>query len=195
MNHCTCKNCVIRPFDEEVVENEAVEAEVGDDLLTAHEQVWEESEEIGVDEGLTKLETSIKGFENNLNAVRTPLQCFKFAFPMNRLQTYVEETNAYISTLPAEQRFQSHITAQDLLKYFAIRLYHCLDAPTVAIKDCWAVDPDEYSFERAPNYGSLFNMSRNKFQFITSVFRITRFNDKDLELVRIYYLFCENFIG
>jgi len=144
---------------------------------------WADSGEIVEDTCQSSYNTKINWSNNISVSIQEPIDCFFTAFSMLNLQKYVAATNQHIQSLSAEDREFDTITDYDILKYFAIRLYHCIECPNRPIHDCFNIFQDPLSFEKPLKFGELFEMPRTKFAYINKVFRVATYNDVELEEV------------
>ena len=153
-----------------------------------HGQVWISHGEIISDVGNPPHHPHII-WGHRSDEVRSPLQCFKLAFPMDKLAGYITATNDFASTIrdpDTQKSSEVEIKEADLFKYFAVRLVHSLEGTSTPISECWKLNPIPNSLAEPRGYRQRFKMSKNRFNFITRAFRVFNFNDESLSEVSYF---------
>lgn len=147
-----------------------------DPLLSPHGQVWEDIGEVAVDVGLSNRRARLL-WPGNLHRLydamplRSELEYFKLMFPMSIVDTMLNHTNELLTNLG-----KSVTTAEEMFKYFGIRLNMTLEKTGCQINDFWMTDPMPGSTFVPPNYGK-FGMTRHRFQMLSRCMRFTTFDD------------------
>lgn len=153
-------------------------------LLRPHGHVWEDSGEVTIDVGLSNRRTRLLWPANaNLHFeaihVRKELEYFKLMFPMSVVQIMLNHTNEQLNHFN-----KSTTTAQEMFKYFGLRLNMTLDKTGCGIVNFWDTVQEEGSTFVPPNYGR-FGMSRHRFQVLSHCMRFADFDEGVISEVRL----------
>lgn len=153
-------------------------------LLRPHGHVWEDAGEVTIDVGLSNRRTRLLWPANaNLHFealhVRKELEYFKLMFPMSVMQTMLDHTNEQLNHLK-----KSSTTAQEMFKYFGLRLNMTLDKTGCAIVNFWDTVQEEGSTFVPPNYGR-FGMTRHRFQALSHCMRFSDYDEGIINEVRL----------
>lgn len=157
-----------------------------DPLLVPNGHQWRVDGEVSVDVGLLNRRTRLiwPGNANLLGdplPVREELDYFRLLYPMQLNQSTIQQTNAVLV-----RAGRAVMNESELLKYYGIRLNMTLDRKRLDIREYWEETEREGSTFPPPDYGK-FNMTRHRFQYISSALRFSNYDEGLVNEVRTLF--------
>jgi hypothetical protein len=143
------------------------------ELLRPHGQQWCCDGEIIQDATSSYRSRSKLLWQNNdLTQTRTEFDYFALFFPCQIIADIVRLTNLELG----RRLKDATLTAAEFWKYLGIRLAMNQSGSHLSIAEYWKVTLDEGAWGHPPDFGSTFNMSRHRFEDITSCLRLDTFD-------------------
>ncbi len=157
--------------------------------LCINNQTWIDDGEVLVDSANHfYFRSMIRPMRDTSIEVRSELEYFNLMFPTQMWPQIVEKTNHRICMLKST----SEVSWEDLLKYLGIRLVMAVEGRHRRISSYWSTEKEEDSVFEPPRYGERFQMSRDRFQAISTAFRLDDFekdNDFDVRSCFLHLIF------
>jgi hypothetical protein len=151
------------------------------DPLNPHGQHWVPTGGINVDAHAGHQTPKFHFVGLSHSAAVRPVEYFQLMFPMEDWPSIVEATNAQLLKMHKKET-----NSAELLKYLGIRLVMTVEGARCSIDEYWATNAScRFSTARPQAYGDRFNMSRTRFKDLSAGFRLTKFDDADLDAVSL----------